>query len=99
FHTRQLNFFEEVDEALPILLGLKPDVLIITGDHSTPAKMKSHSWHPVPVLLWAPATHMPDRAQVFGERECIGGGLGQFPATDLMPLALAHAGRLAKFGA
>lgn len=90
---------EQVDEALPILLGLNPDVLIITGDHSTPAKLKSHSWHPVPTLLYAPATHMPDRAQAFGERECIGGALGQFPAADLMPLALAHAKRLVKYGA
>jgi 2,3-bisphosphoglycerate-independent phosphoglycerate mutase len=90
---------EEVDAALPILLDLKPDVFIITGDHSTPATYKSHSWHPVPTLLWAPKTHMPDRAQSFGERECMCGALGQFQATDLMPLALAHASRLAKYGA
>jgi 2,3-bisphosphoglycerate-independent phosphoglycerate mutase len=90
---------EEVDRALPTLLNLNPDVLIITGDHSTPAKLKSHSWHPVPTLLYAPETHMPDRAEVFGERECMRGALGQFPATDLMPLALAHARRLIKYGA
>jgi 2,3-bisphosphoglycerate-independent phosphoglycerate mutase len=90
---------EEVDRALPTLLNLNPDVLIITGDHSTPAKYKAHSWHPVPTLLYAPETHMPDGAQAFGERECMCGALGQFPATDLMPLALAHAKRLQKYGA
>ncbi|MBC6935268.1 MAG: 2,3-bisphosphoglycerate-independent phosphoglycerate mutase [Chloroflexi bacterium] len=90
---------ESVDAALPILLDLKPDVLVITGDHSTPATYKAHSWHPVPTLLWAPKTHMPDRAQAFGERECMIGALGQFPAADLMPLALAHANRLVKYGA
>jgi 2,3-bisphosphoglycerate-independent phosphoglycerate mutase len=90
---------EQVDAALPTLLNLNPDVLIITGDHSTPAKLRSHSWHPVPTLLYAPATHMPDRAQAFGERECMYGALGQFPAVDLMPLALAHAKRFIKYGA
>lgn len=95
----KVKVIEEVDEALPILLDLKPDVLIVTGDHSTPAKYRAHSWHPVPTLLWAPETHMPDRAQSFGERECMGGALGQFPAVDLMMLALAHAKRLGKVGA
>jgi 2,3-bisphosphoglycerate-independent phosphoglycerate mutase len=95
----KVKVIEEVDAALPILTGLNPDVFIITGDHSTPATYRSHSWHPVPTLLWSPKTHMTDRAQSFGERECMGGALGQFPATDLMPLALAHANRLAKYGA
>jgi 2,3-bisphosphoglycerate-independent phosphoglycerate mutase len=90
---------ENVDEALPVLLDLKPDVLIITGDHSTPARMRSHSWHPVPTLLWAPATHLPDGATAFGERRAQLGGLGQFPASELMSLAMAHALRLEKFGA
>lgn len=90
---------ETVDKALPTLLDLKPDVLIITGDHSTPATFKAHTWHPVPTLLYAPGTHMPDRAQSFGERECMGGALGQFYAVDLMPMALAHARRLEKYGA
>ncbi len=98
FDTK-VKVIEGVDEALPILLDLKPDVLIVTGDHSTPAKYKAHSWHPVPTLLWAPETHMPDRAECFGERDCMTGALGQFPAADLMPLALAHARRLQKFGA
>jgi 2,3-bisphosphoglycerate-independent phosphoglycerate mutase len=61
--------------------------------------MKSHSWHPVPLLLWAPATVRPDFVTEFGERPCLGGGLGQILAKDIMPLAMAHAGRLQKFGA
>lgn len=89
----------DVDAALPILLGLNPDVLIVTGDHSTPARLRSHSWHPVPLLLHAPATHLTDHATNFGERACMTGGLGTFAVTDLMPLALAHAQRLAKYGA
>ena len=95
----KVKVIEEVDAALPILTALNPAVMIITGDHSTPAALKSHSWHPVPTLLHAPKTHMPDRAQYFGERECMAGALGQFPASDLMQLALAHANRLAKYGA
>jgi len=93
------RIIESVDTALPKLLDLKPDVLIITGDHSTPALMKSHSWHPVPFLLWTPALHMPDSQTQFGERACAQGGLGTFPALDTMSLALAHAGRLNKYGA
>ncbi len=93
------KIIESVDAALPKLLELKPDVLMITGDHSTPARMKSHSWHPVPLLLWAPATHLPDDQDKFGERACAQGGLGTFPALDTMSLALAHAGRLTKYGA
>jgi len=90
---------EEVDRALGTLIDLNPDVLIITGDHSTPARLRSHSWHPVPTLIWAPATHLQDNARTFGEREAQKGGLGHFMATDLMPLALAHALRLKKYGA
>lgn len=93
------HVIEEVDKALPQLLALSPDVLIITGDHSTPAVLKSHSWHPVPVLLWAPQRHMSDQETKFGERNCARGGLGTFPSTDIMSLALGHAGRLAKYGA
>jgi 2,3-bisphosphoglycerate-independent phosphoglycerate mutase len=90
---------EQVDAALPALMDLQPDVLIVTGDHSTPAKLRSHSFHPVPTLIWAPATHMRDSVTGFGERACMTGALGQFPAADLMPLALAHANRLKRFGA
>lgn len=89
---------EELDAIIPKITELNPDVLIVTGDHSTPAKMKSHSWHPVPVLLSSDLCR-PDRCEVFGESECIMGGLGQFPAKYLMGFAMAHAGRLEKFGA
>jgi 2,3-bisphosphoglycerate-independent phosphoglycerate mutase len=90
---------EEVDRALPELLDLQPDVLAITGDHSTPSRLRSHSWHPVPLLLWAPATARRDGQVRFGESACAAGGLGVLPASDVMPLLLAHAARLEKFGA
>lgn len=95
----KVHVIETVDEALPALMELNPDVLIITGDHSTPAKLKSHSWHPVPLLLWAPATVRADDQTSFGERACAKGGLGTISGLEVMPLALAHAQRLAKFGA
>jgi 2,3-bisphosphoglycerate-independent phosphoglycerate mutase len=95
----KVHVIESVDQALPKLLELEPDVLIITGDHSTPAKMKSHSWHPVPFLLWAPETAISDNQTSFGERACQAGGLGTFPALDTMSLALAHANRINKYGA
>jgi 2,3-bisphosphoglycerate-independent phosphoglycerate mutase len=90
---------EEVDAALPTLMALEPDVLIVTGDHSTPSQLKAHSWHPVPLLVWAPATVRRDRSAGFGERECAHGGLGTIRSAEIMQLALAHAQRLAKFGA
>jgi len=93
------RIIEEVDQALPALLELEPDVLIVTGDHSTPAALKSHSWHPVPFLIWAPQTHRTDHETAFTERNCARGGLGTFPAVETMSLALAHARRLNKFGA
>lgn len=90
---------EEVDQIIPALRELQPEVLIVTGDHSSPALMKSHSWHPVPTVLWGDNCR-PDEVTLFGERACVAGGLGpRFAATDLIPLALAHAGRLQKFGA
>lgn len=89
---------EQLDGAIPRITQLKPDVLVVTGDHSTPSKLKSHSWHPVPVLLSA-ATCRSDHATSFGESQCLSGGLGQFAARHLMSLAMAHAGRLEKFGA
>ena len=97
--TKKVEMIEALDLEIPKLMALKPDVLIVTGDHSTPSRMKSHSFHPVPTILWAPATARPDLVNQFGERPCLSGGLGQFLAKDLMPLALAHANRLQKFGA
>jgi 2,3-bisphosphoglycerate-independent phosphoglycerate mutase len=93
------RIIEGVDQALPQLLNLRPDVLVITGDHSTPARLKTHSWHPVPFLMWAPATVRPDGQDSFGEQACTRGGLGNFSSLSTLPLALAHAGRLEKFGA
>ena len=95
----KVKIIESVDQALDQLLDLKPDVLVITGDHSTPAKMRSHSWHPVPLLLWAPETQLSDSQKKFGERTCALGGLGTFPATEIIPLMLGHAGKLDKYGA
>jgi 2,3-bisphosphoglycerate-independent phosphoglycerate mutase len=89
---------EELDAAMPRITALNPGALVITGDHSTPCKMKSHSFHPVPVLISSDLCR-PDACQTFGETACISGGLGQFPAKYLMGLALAHADRLEKFGA
>jgi 2,3-bisphosphoglycerate-independent phosphoglycerate mutase len=90
---------EKVDAALPAVLDLNPDVIVVTGDHSTPAKLGRHSWHPVPVLLHAP-TCRPDKVDRFSEVDCVAGALGpRLAAADLLPLALAHANRLGKFGA
>ncbi|MBI1830832.1 MAG: 2,3-bisphosphoglycerate-independent phosphoglycerate mutase [Planctomycetes bacterium] len=89
---------EAFDLEIPRIRALHPDVVIVTGDHSTPSKMKSHSWHPVPTVLCA-KTVRPDGAVEFGESFCLRGGLGQFEAKYLMSLAMAHAGRLAKYGA
>jgi 2,3-bisphosphoglycerate-independent phosphoglycerate mutase len=89
---------EEFDAAVPRITALKPEVLIVTGDHSTPSMLASHSWHPVPTLLVAKNCRT-DACQKFGETECLRGGLGQFEAKYLMSLALANAGRLGKFGA
>ena len=96
---RKAGVIEHVDEAVvPAILGLEPDVLVVTGDHSTPSALKSHSWHPVPTLLWSRYCR-PDGVAEFGERACGRGSLGVFPATDEIPLALGHALRLAKYGA
>lgn len=96
---RKVSVIEEVDKEIPRLLDLNPDVIMATGDHSTPSLMKVHSWHPVPVLLWSKCCRV-DKVDRFGERPCMTGGLGpRFPAVDLMPLALANAQRLEKFGA
>jgi 2,3-bisphosphoglycerate-independent phosphoglycerate mutase len=89
---------EEVDSYLLRVLSLNPNVLVIGGDHSSPAVLKSHSWHPVPLLLNSPFSR-PDGIKGFGERNCSRGSLGTFPATQLMPLVLANALRFIKYGA
>lgn len=94
----KVQAIEELDNALPSLLSLDPDVLIVTGDHSTPATLAGHSWHPVPFMLksrWC----RPDNVTEFSERACLGGGMGRFPAMEIMSLAMANALKLDKFGA
>ncbi len=94
----KVKVIEEVDALIPILTALNPDVLVVTADHSTPALMKAHSWHPVPVLLKS-AFCRTDSVTRFDEISCIQGGLGRMPSMNLMPIVLANAQRLAKFGA
>ncbi len=97
--VRKMEVIEHVDAVVvPAILELDPDVLIVTGDHSTPALLKSHSWHPVPTLLWS-RFNRPDGIAIFNERVCGRGSLGVFPATAELPLALGHARRLTKYGA
>lgn len=123
-YAGKVKAIEAVDALIPDIEALGPDVLIVTGDHSTPSQLRSHSWHPVPVLIASPWTRGAARANTpppnggrprggnipsepmgslaeptFGERACLRGELGVFPSLDIMSLALAHAGRLAKFGA
>jgi 2,3-bisphosphoglycerate-independent phosphoglycerate mutase len=94
----KVEMIERLDNEMPKIRALNPDVLIVTGDHSTPSKLRSHSWHPVPTLLWSKCCR-PDPVTEFGESNCLRGGLGQFQAMYLLPMALANAGRLGKFGA
>lgn len=95
---RKVATIEEVDAVVPRLLEAGPEVVLVTGDHSTPARMRSHSWHPVPFLL-AGGDGRDGRAHGFGETECAGGVYGLRRGCELMPLAVARSGRLAKFGA
>jgi len=96
---RKVALLEEVDAKISLIMNLNPDVFIATGDHSTPSVLKSHSWHPVPVLTNS-AHCRPDLVKEFSERACLTGSLGaEFPAKDLMLLALANAQRLEKYGA
>ena len=94
----KVKAIEAIDALVPRIEALKPDVIVVTGDHSTPARYRAHSWHPVPVLIASPWCRPVD-VDGFGERACMRGELGIFEAKHLMTLALAHAGRLAKFGA
>ena len=96
--AEKVRMIEQFDAVVPRVAALGPTVLIVTGDHSTPARLASHSWHPVPTLLVAD-TCRPDGLTAFGEKHALRGGLGHFSAISLMPLALAHAERLGKFGA
>ena len=97
FHGKA-RAIEAVDRWLPQVRALKPDVLVVTGDHSTPAKLRAHSWHPVPLILWG-ALARSDNVEAFSEPACFGGGLGHISARSILPLMLAHGQRLAKYGA
>ena len=88
---------EELDVHIPCILDLQPDVLMVAGDHSTPAIMASHSWHPVPFMLHSQLT-LGEGVDGFNERACTQGSLGRIPAETIMLLALSHAGKLAKYG-
>jgi 2,3-bisphosphoglycerate-independent phosphoglycerate mutase len=93
----KVKAIEAVDRIIPAIYGLNPQVLVITGDHSTPCPMKGHSWHPVPLLL---ATKTGERdGLAFHEKNCTHGSIGTIHSTQLMSLALAHAMKLDKYGA
>ncbi len=95
---RKVAVLEEADSIIPDLMKAGPDVILVTGDHSTPATMMSHSWHPVPFLIHG-GRAQNDEASSFGETACRSGAHGLIRGCELMPLATARAGRLAKFGA
>jgi 2,3-bisphosphoglycerate-independent phosphoglycerate mutase len=94
----KIKAIEEMDRFIPRIEALEPDVFVVTSDHSTPCQMKGHSWHPNPILIRA-ANAQKDEAIRFSEHACSAGYLGRFRAVEVMPLILAHAGKLKKFGA
>ncbi|MBR5627227.1 MAG: phosphoglycerate mutase, partial [Thermoguttaceae bacterium] len=94
----KVKMIEELDKVIPGITALNPACLVVTGDHSTPAKMASHSFHPVPTMIVSDLART-DACTKFSETEANRGGLGHFQAIYLMPLAMAHANRLGKFGA
>ncbi|UCE82826.1 MAG: 2,3-bisphosphoglycerate-independent phosphoglycerate mutase [Deltaproteobacteria bacterium] len=94
----KVEVIEHFDRLLPRLVDLKPDVFCVTGDHSTPCSLRSHSWHPVPICI-AAETARVDACQTFSETSFLTGGLGRIHSTDVVPLLLAHAERLQKYGA
>ena len=95
---KKVKVLEEVDRVIPSILRLKPEVLVVTGDHSTPAALKGHSWHPNPILLYSQYVR-PDGIRRFTEKACGKGELGRFPAVHILPLMLANGLKLKKFGA
>lgn len=94
----KIHEIEALDALMPRALALRPKVLVVTGDHSTPCRQKAHSYHPVPILI-AGEEVRPDGVDAFGESACAGGSLGRFPATEIMALAMGNALKLKKFGA
>jgi 2,3-bisphosphoglycerate-independent phosphoglycerate mutase len=94
----KVNVIEEVDGLIPRMMALQPDVVVVGGDHSTPAVLKGHSWHPVPTLIYSKYVRADGIAE-FGESACARGSLGVVPAKHIMPIALANAGRIIKWSA
>jgi 2,3-bisphosphoglycerate-independent phosphoglycerate mutase len=94
----KVRIIEETDRLLSSIIEMGFDVIVVTGDHSTPSLLKGHSWHPVPIILYSKICRA-DTVKEFSERACISGGLGRFPAMEIMPLAMANALKLAKYGA
>jgi 2,3-bisphosphoglycerate-independent phosphoglycerate mutase len=95
---RKVKVLEQIDASLPVLTSLEPDVLVVTGDHSTPAAYGGHSWHPVPVLICSKYCRT-DSVKSFSETAFLAGGLGRISSMQIMPLAMANARKLTKFGA
>ena len=93
----KVQALEAVDAYIPRILDLNPDALVVAGDHATPSILAAHGWQPVPVLVHSKLT-LGEGVPAFTERACAGGSIGSIPATQLMFLALAHAGKLVKFG-
>ena len=94
---RKVECLEELDPFIPEILALDPDVLMVAGDHATPAIMAAHSWHPVPFMLHSKLT-MGQGVPTFDEKACALGAIGSIPATSVMVLGLSHAGKMTKFG-
>ena len=98
--AKKVKTIEEFDKLLPDILKLNPQTLVITGDHSTPSTMKSHSWHPNPFLIKSPYTRMnPGKPKIFCETTCASGILGRFHSIDILPLSMGHALKFKKYGA
>ena len=93
----KVKCLEELDPFIPLIRELEPDVLMVAGDHATPSVMAGHSWHPVPFMLHSSLSR-GEGVPAFNEKACSLGAIGRIPATQIMLLALAHAGKLAKFG-
>lgn len=96
--ARKVKAIQDFDVRIPEIMKLNPNVIVIAGDHSTPAAMADHSWHPVPTIIWGDHVRRDD-VHHFNEPETLHGGLGIFPAKELLPQAFAHALRLSRFGA
>jgi len=96
--ARKVKVIEETDKAVPRMLKLNPDVFIVSCDHSTPAKMSAHSWHPVPTLIYSDLCR-PDGLPEFDESNCRLGSLSRYESKEILPIAMAHAMKLKKFGA